>query len=41
MSEKKPDTEHKHEVRIHIDNKPYDSPDPTTGEALYLLGKVA
>lgn len=29
-----------HEVRIHIDRKPYESPNPTTGAALYLLGKV-
>jgi hypothetical protein len=29
------------EVRIHIDQKPYQSPNPTTGEALYALGKVA
>lgn len=31
---------HKHEVRIHIDQKPYESPNPTTGEALYHLGHV-
>ena len=31
---------HKHEVRIHIDQKPYESPNPTTGEALYKLGHV-
>lgn len=30
-----------HEVRIHIDQKPYRSPNPTTGEALYELGSVA
>lgn len=29
-----------HEVRIHIDQKPYQSPNPTTGEALYELGNV-
>jgi len=29
-----------HEVRIHIDRKPYESPNPTTGAALYVLGKV-
>jgi hypothetical protein len=29
-----------HEVRIHIDRKPYESPNPTTHSALYLLGKV-
>jgi hypothetical protein len=27
-------------VRIHIDQKPYESPNPTTGEALYRLGLV-
>jgi hypothetical protein len=32
--------DHKHCVRIHIDQKPYDSPNPTTGEALYVLGQV-
>jgi len=32
--------EHKHPVRIHIDEKPYESPNPTTGEALYKLGHV-
>ena len=34
------DTEHKHRLRIHIDQKPYESPNPTTGEALYILGDV-
>ena len=29
--------EHRHEVRIHIDQKPHESPNPTTGEALYKL----
>jgi hypothetical protein len=29
-----------HEVRIHIDQKPYHSPTPTTGSALYALGGV-
>jgi multiubiquitin len=33
-------SENQHEVRIHIDQKPYESPNPTTGEALYALGKV-
>lgn len=28
-------------VRIHIDQQRHESPSPTTGEALYLLGKVA
>ena len=32
--------EHTHQVRIHIDQKPYESPNPTTGEALYKLGHV-
>jgi Multiubiquitin len=30
-----------HEVRIHIDQTPCNSPNPTTGEALYILGKVS
>lgn len=29
-----------HEVRIHIDREPYNSPNPTTGVALYALGKI-
>lgn len=29
-----------HEVRIHIDRQPYESPDPTTGAGLYVLGKI-
>jgi hypothetical protein len=40
MSEQQPDIERKNEVRIHIDQKPHESPNPTTGEALYLLGEV-
>lgn len=28
-------------VRIHIDRKAYQSPNPTTGEALYELGNLA
>lgn len=32
--------EHKQEVRIHINREPYHSPNPTTGEALYKLGKI-
>jgi hypothetical protein len=27
-------------VRIHIDERPHQSPNPTTGEALYKLGSV-
>lgn len=30
-----------HLVRIHIDREPYESPNPTTGEALYELGHIA
>ena len=33
--------EHKHEVKIFIDQEAYHSPNPTTGSALYVLGKVA
>jgi len=33
--------EHEHHVRIHIDQKRYESPTPTTGHALYELGHVA
>ena len=29
-----------HIVSIHIDEKPYESPNPTTGEALYKLGHI-
>lgn len=32
--------EHKHEVKILIDQHTYHSPNPTTGAALYALGKV-
>ena len=28
-------------VRIHIDREPYDSPNPTTGKALYALAGVS
>ncbi len=28
-------------VRVHIDREPYESPNPTTGEALYRLGHIA
>ncbi len=34
------EAEAKREVRIHIDREPYESGDPTTGAALYVLGKV-
>lgn len=36
-----PAQERKHEVRIHIDQHKYESPNPTTGAALYTLGNVA
>ena len=32
--------EHKHEVKIFIDEQAYHSPNPTTGTALYVLGNV-
>jgi hypothetical protein len=32
---------HQNKVRIHIDQKPLESPTPTTGDALYKLGNVA
>lgn len=34
------EAEAKREVRIHIDREPYDSRNPTTGAALYVLGGV-
>jgi len=40
MSTMQPEGESKHHVRIHIDEKQYESPNPTTGEALYVLGNV-
>ena len=30
----------KQTVKIHIDKELYESPDPTTGAALYVLGKI-
>jgi len=41
VSEKQPEAGSKHDLRIHIDEKHYESPNPTTGEALYKLGNVA
>ena len=41
MSEQQQEVQRNHIVRIHIDQHRYESPSPTTGEALYLLGKVA
>ncbi len=31
---------HEHHVRIHIDQRPYESPNPSSGEALYRLAGV-
>src|ERR1700722_502463 len=31
---------HHREVRIHLDQNPYQSPTPTSGKALYVLGNV-
>jgi hypothetical protein len=31
---------HEHIARIHIDQRPHESPNPTTGEALYKLGRI-
>lgn len=33
-------SDHKHEVRIHIDQNPFHSPTPTSGADLYELGNV-
>jgi hypothetical protein len=41
MSEIQQEAQSRHEVRIHIDQKRYESPNPTTGEALHKLGNVA
>ena len=38
--ENKQKVEAKHEVRIHIDRKPYESTTPTTGVALYALAHI-
>jgi hypothetical protein len=35
-----PEPEHRHEVRVHIDQKPYRTPNPTTGAALYALAAI-
>lgn len=34
------DLEKRHPVRIHIDREPHETPNPTTGAALYQLGDV-
>jgi hypothetical protein len=40
MSTAHPEIETRRQARIHIDEHPYESPNPTTGEALYALSKV-
>lgn len=40
MAESEHTEGHQHHVRIHIDEKRYESPNPTTGHALYALGNV-
>ena len=40
MSEEEREVEAKHKVRVHIDEHCYESPNPTTGKALYELGRV-
>lgn len=41
MPAAQPESESKHQVRIYIDQQHHESPNPTTGMALYLLGHVA
>ena len=41
MSENEREAKTERETRIHIDERRYESPNPTTGEALYKLGAVA
>ena len=41
MNSETENSERKREVRIHIDQHRYESPNPTTGEALYKLDMVA
>lgn len=40
MSDVSSQREHQTEVRIHIDKQHFDSPNPTTGVALYALGQI-
>jgi hypothetical protein len=36
-----PERPHEHrQVRIHVNERPYESPDPTTGQALYALAEI-
>lgn len=41
MDEKAGVTEPPAKVRVHLDRTPHESPNPTTGEALHRLGRVA
>jgi hypothetical protein len=41
MFQQQPEVEGRRQVRIHIDQERYESPNPTTGQALYKLGNVA
>jgi len=41
MASKESVVETKNKVRIHINREPYESNNPTTGEALYELGKIS
>lgn len=41
MHEPQPQGGHGPGVRVHIDEEPFTSPNPTTGSALYALGRVA
>src|SRR5258707_303564 len=40
MSENVSESARTHEVRVHIDQEPYESPTPTTGAALYALAHL-
>jgi hypothetical protein len=40
MNEQHAGHESNHEIRIHIDRQQKESPNPTSGDALYALGKV-
>ncbi|AFS53889.1 multiubiquitin domain-containing protein [Leptospirillum ferriphilum] len=40
MTTMPPEVESKHQVRIHINQHPHESTNPTTGAALYTLGNI-
>ena len=40
MNSTEQEHDEKRHVRIHIDQKPYESPNPTSGIALYALGQI-